>query len=86
MDYNVKCLGLKRQLDQSVVLEPTLKLHKTLFFAINGADVYLWRNRKEDRADLSDTYISADTVSGPLEYAILWLYLAMWIMVIYREI
>ncbi|KAK1564754.1 hypothetical protein Q3G72_010861 [Acer saccharum] len=67
MEYNVKCLGLKRQLDQSVVSEPTLKLHKTLFFAINGADVCLWRSRKEDHADLSDTYNSADTISGPLE-------------------
>ncbi|KAK0592442.1 hypothetical protein LWI29_019242 [Acer saccharum] len=67
MEYNVKCLGLKRQLDQSVVSEPTLKLHKTLFFAFNGADVYLWRSRKEDHVDLSDTYISADTISGPLE-------------------
>ncbi|KAK3228658.1 hypothetical protein Dsin_000539 [Dipteronia sinensis] len=67
MEYNAKCLGLKRQLDQSVVSEPAFKLHKTLLFAITGADAYLWRSRKENHAVLSDTYISDDTFSGPLE-------------------
>ncbi|KAH7547676.1 hypothetical protein JRO89_XS14G0001300 [Xanthoceras sorbifolium] len=67
MEYPVKCSGLKRLLDQSVVSEPTLKLRKTLLFSINGADAYLWGSRKEHNAVLSDTYISADTFSGPLE-------------------
>ncbi|KAL5735262.1 hypothetical protein ACOSP7_033123 [Xanthoceras sorbifolium] len=67
MEYPVKFSGLKRLLDQSVVSEPTLKLRKTLLFSINGADANLWRSRKEHNAVLSDTCISADTFSGPLE-------------------
>lgn len=64
MEYSGKCLGLKRQLDQSVDSEITSKLFSTLVYTINEVFAYWRRSRKECNTSLSNTCSTADTFCG----------------------